>query len=436
MGWSTHPVSEEQRPVLEVENRFMIKEMYRKGISISEIARQTGRDRKTVRKAIQGELIPVRKPASESRERKLDPYTDYLQGRMKEGVYNARKLYREIKERGYSGGVTQVILYLQPFRPARTEQATLRFETEPGQQAQVDWGSFGYINAEGRQKILYCFVMTLGWSRMMYVEFTTQSDTGSFIRCHQHAFTYFGGVPREMLHDNLKSAVIRREADGTVHFNERYLDFALAMGFVPHPHRPYRPQTKGKVESGVRYVEGNFWTGLHFTDIDDINAQAQVWLNTVANPRFHGTTGERPFDRLPHEHLQPLPARWCDTSIVSYRRAGRDCLVRYQGNSYSVPVAAVGQMLLVKETEDQRLLFFDAAGVLVAEHRLLRGQHQWSKNPAHYAGLPAPVSHPPCQHLAFQTSDRSETSAAWETIPEVEQRPLSAYAQLLEECHD
>ena len=422
--------------MLEVETRFMIKEMYRKGISISEIARQTGRDRKTVRKAIQGELIVKKKAAAEPRARKLDSYTEYLQARMKEGVYNARKLYREIKERGYSGGVTQVILYLQPFRPPRTEQATVRFETEPGQQAQVDWGSFGYVNEEGRQKTLYCFVMTLGWSRAMYVEFTTQADTGSFIRCHQHAFAYFGGVPREMLHDNLKSAVIRREADGTVHFNERYLDFALALGFVPHPHRPYRPQTKGKVESGVRYVEGNFWTGLHFTEVDDINAQAQVWLNTVANPRLHGTTGERPFDRLPHEHLQPLPDRLFDTSIVSYRRAGRDCLVRYQGNSYSVPAAVVGQTLLVKETEARRLLLLDAAGVLVAEHPLLRGQHQWSTNPAHYAGLPAAVSHPPRAHLAFQSPSSLETPVAWETAPEVEQRPLSAYAQLLEENRD
>ena len=189
--------------MLEVETRFMIKEMYRKGISISEIARQTGHDRKTVRKAINGELIPVRQPAQPVRERKLDPYTDYLQQRMGEGVYNARKLYREIRERGYSGGLTQVILYIQPFRPPQREPATVRFETEPGQQAQVDWGSFGYINEAGRQKNLYCFVMTLGWSRAMYMEFTTQGDTASFMRCHQHAFAYFGGVPRDAINTTL-----------------------------------------------------------------------------------------------------------------------------------------------------------------------------------------------------------------------------------------
>jgi hypothetical protein len=305
----------------------------------------------------------------------------------------------------------------------------MRFETEPGQQAQVDWGSFRYARADGGEKSVYCFVMTLGWSRTMYVEFTFQGDTASFIRCHLHAFAYFGGVPREVLHDNLKSAVIRREADGTVHFNERYLDFALATGFVPKPHRPYRPQTKGKVESGVRYVEGNFWTGLHFEEVEDLNAQAQGWLDTVANPRVHGTTGERPFDRLPHEQLQPLPDRPFDTSIISYRRAGRDCLVRYQNNSYSVPAAWAGQTLVVKETEDRRILVFSAAGELVAEHRLLPGHHQWSVNPAHYAGLPAAVSRPPRVHLAFQ--DGTDL-----TTPQVEQRPLSVYAQLEEVSHD
>ena len=191
--------------MLRVETRFMIKDMYRKGISISEIARQTGHARKTVRKVINGELIPERRKSQQPRVRKIDPYTDYLQRRMAEGVYNTRKLYREIQAQGYPGGLTQVILYAQPFRPPRQEKATLRFETEPGQQAQVDWGSCGYIAMDDRQKTLYCFVMTLGWSRMMYVEVTTNGDTGSFIRCHQHAFEYFGGVPREVLHDNLKA---------------------------------------------------------------------------------------------------------------------------------------------------------------------------------------------------------------------------------------
>jgi transposase len=176
------------------------------------------------------------------RERKLSAYESYLKQRMSEGVYNTRKLYRELRERGYSGGLTQVILYVQPYRPQRDEAAVMRFETDPGQQAQVDWGYFGAMEHEGRQRNLYVFVMTLCWSRAIYIEYTVNGNTDGFIRCHRHAFEYFGGVPREVLHDNLKSAVISRDQQGRIQWNERYLDFAtvaLSLMLVgPIAHRP------------------------------------------------------------------------------------------------------------------------------------------------------------------------------------------------------
>jgi transposase len=158
--------------VISIEEKFEMMDLYRKGVSISEIARQTGRDRKTVRKAVKGENQPLRKkkPRPVKRERKITAFEDYLKRRMGEGVYNTRKLYRELRERGYSGGLTQVILYIQPHRPIRDENAVMRFETEPGQQGQVDWGYFGTIEHEGRQRKLYVFVMTLCWSRAMYIE--------------------------------------------------------------------------------------------------------------------------------------------------------------------------------------------------------------------------------------------------------------------------
>ena len=416
--------------MLGVEHQFMIKDMHRKGVSISEIARQTGHDRKTVRKVIAAPGITEGRKPTPPRTRKIDPYTDYVQRRMAEGVYNTRKLYREIRAQGYAGGLTQVILYVQPFRPPRQERATVRFETEPGQQAQVDWGVCGYLEEDQRRKNVYCFVMTLGWSRMMYVEFTTRGDTGSFIRCHLNAFEYLGGVPREVLHDNLKSAVIDRE-NGSIRFNARYLDFALTMGFTPHPHQPYRAQTKGKVESGVRYVKGNFWVGLHFTDVADINRQARVWLDEVANPRIHGTTGVTPFSRLADEQLQPLPGHRFDTSHISYRQAGHDCRVTYQTNTYSVPAAYAQQTVLVKETEDGRLIIINAAGEVIAEHRVRRGHHQAAVDPAHYAGLPAPLPQRR-QPLAFQTSADDDPWGRW--APQVERRALQQYEQVLEEA--
>jgi transposase len=157
--------------MLTVEERFMIKDMFRKGLSISEIARLSGHDRKTVRTALQ-EAVLRQTAVRKAKGSKLDPFRQYLEKRLAEGVYNARKLYQEIRAQGYAGRETQVRIWVQPRRPPRqNDKATMRFETAPGEQAQVDWGCFGFIEHQGRRQRLYAFVMTLGWSRAMYVEF-------------------------------------------------------------------------------------------------------------------------------------------------------------------------------------------------------------------------------------------------------------------------
>jgi transposase len=410
--------------MLRVEERFMIKEWYRQGLSVSEMARRSGHDRKTVRKVIHGPLEV--KPRRPLRPRKIDPYVAYVESRMAVGVYNAHKLFEEIRAQGYTGGKTQVRLYVQHRRPPKSSgQATVRFETEPGQQAQVDWGSFGSAEWEGKQQRLYAFLMTLGWSRAVYLEFTTSLDTGWFLRCHQHAFEYFGGIPREVLHDNLKSAVLSRDGAGNIHWNPRYLDFALAHGFQPRACQPYRAQTKGTVENGMRYVRGNFWPGIHFSGLADLNQQALNWCNTVANPRLHATTGEVPFRRLALEKLQPLPGVRYDTSIVTMRQVSRDCLVSYEGNYYSVPAAYTRQTVLVKETETREVLVLNGLGELVAHHRLLSGRRQRSVVEAHYAPLRPPPTDPP------RTPGLPLLLIC--AAPQVEIRPLSVYAALVEE---
>jgi len=417
--------------MLTVEQRFMIKHWYDKGISISEIARLTGRDRKTIRKALEEPLIataPERKP----RLRKLDPYLSYLEERIEEGVLNARKLYGEIKRLGYPGQETQIRLFVQPFRQARQQEACLRFETEPGQQGQVDWGHFGLIEHQGCQRRLYAFVMTLGWSRAMYVEFTVSTDVVQFLRCHLHAFHYFQGVPREILHDNLKTAVLGRDAEGAVRWNPRYLDFADYYGFLPRACQPYRAQTKGKVESGIKYVRHNFWLGLKYSDLADLNLQALGWLDTEANVRVHGATGEMPLVRLPSEGLQPLLGKPdYDTTLVTYRRSSKDCLISYQGNYYSIPAPYAQQRLLVKETEQGELFVFDAEGEQIARHRLAVGRHQRVIIAAHYRSIAMGDSR---TRRAGAMQMQSPAPALAETfrVPEVERRPLSVYEQATE----
>jgi transposase len=232
--------------MLDVEERFMIKDLHRQGVTISEMARRTGHDRKTIRTVLTEPLVPA--PRKRRRKaRKIDPFVPYLEQRIEQGVLNAQKLYQELLAQGYTGKARSVRAFVHPFREEHHRQATLRFETEPGQQAQVDWGSFGTIDYHGRQRRLYAFVMTLGWSRAMYLEFTVSADAAWWLRCHQHALHYFNGAPREVLHDNLKTAVLSHTADGKVHWHPRYLDFASYYGFTPRACRPYRAQTKGKV---------------------------------------------------------------------------------------------------------------------------------------------------------------------------------------------
>ena len=230
--------------------------------------------------------------------------------------------------------------------------------------------------------------MTLGWSRAMYIEFTVAMDETWWLRCHLHAFHYFGGVPHEVLHDNLKTAVLERTADGIVHWHPRYLDFARYYGFSPRACQPYRAQTKGKVESGVKYVRGNFWPGLFFDDLADLNRQGWGWLDNVANVRVHGTTGQVPFVRLAQEALQPLAGKPdYDTSLVCYRRSTKDCLVSYEGNCYSVPASHARQRLLLKETEQGELGIYTPNGAELARHALITGHGQQSVIAGHYPFL-------------------------------------------------
>jgi transposase len=417
--------------MLALEERFMIRDLYHKGVSISEIARRTRRDRKTIRQTVQApDLLPPHK-SRQPKARKIDPYVSYLEQRMAEGVVNARKLYGEIRAQGYPGKESQVREFVHDRRPDRPPEACVRFETAPGEQGQVDWGHFGFITHHGRTCRLYAFVMTLGWSRASYLRFTVSLESTWFIRCHLHAFAYLGGVPKRLLYDNLKSVVVWRDAEEVVHWNPRFLDFADVAGFSPQACQPYRPQTKGKVENGVKYVRGNFWPGLHFQDLDDLNNQALAWLNTTANPRVHGTTGEVPFSRLRAEGLQPAEkALIYDTSVLTSRRSSKDCVISYEGNLYSVPAAYARKTLQVKITEAGELVICSEVGQELARHRVLLGRGERSVQAEHYRGLAPPAPRVEKASASQQTERLADPSLFWDA-PVVEVRPLAVYDQLL-----
>lgn len=413
--------------MLQLEEWMNLKDLNHQGLALSEIARRTGRDRKTVRKYLHSRQPPQARPRGK-RASKLDPFTEYLLARMNQGVFNCVKLLDELRSRGYPGQISILKDFVHPYRRQQRELAVLRFETRPGQQAQVDWGHFGKILVEGQWKKLYAFVMTLGFSRMKYLEFTISLDLERFLQCHVNAFQYFGGAPQEVLVDNLKSAVLWRQG-AQIHWHPRYLDFAAYYGFVPKACWPYRPQTKGKVENSIGYVRHNFWVGLRFRDLADLNGQARHWCEQTANAKVHATTRAVPRERLKEEELQRLPASDYDTSYLAHRQVLRDCFVHYRGSRYSVPHRYAGRSVVVREPLTGKRLHIYQRDELIAEHPLSRQKGAVVYDPQHFVGLRP-------QHRLLALSTRKPEGRRLPAgpglglepvAPLVEQRPLTAY---------
>jgi transposase len=432
------------------ETWVMIKHLKQQGLSIRAIARQLGLDRNTVRRALRRDGLP-KYTRTMPRASKLDPYKPYLERRLAEcSELTAVRLYQEIQAQGYPGRCSILRDFLRPLRQEhrRWGQLTVRFETAPGEQGQVDWGHFGTILHHGQRCPLYGFVMVLGYSRALFVHFTTTQRLETFLQCHLLAFEAFGGYPRELLYDNAKTVVLARpdlraEAPGPApHWHPQFLDFAGYYGFTPRLCRPYRARTKGKVERMIRYVRESFFVGGHFVDLDDLNRQAARWCATVANARVHATTGEIPAVRLAHEPLLSLRGQppYKLTRIVP-RRVSSSCLIAYAGNHYSVPYLYGGRQVLLRVRDEHARLEIWAEDACVAIHPLLSGQGRQSLQPEHLAGfwqltlqgkgqrpLPPPSPPPP----------REEATGVLylptlPVLPDVEVRPLSVYAALAEE---
>jgi len=331
------------------ETDMQIKVLAREGMPKATIARRLGVSRQTVYNHLNREgpyPAPRRRRGS-----KLDAFKEYIETRLEAFDLPATTLYREIHKQGYEGGLTILREFIRPLKTELTRRVTERFETIPGRQAQIDWGECGTIDVDGERKKLYVFVMVLGYSRMLYARFTTSSKLPVLLDCLLRAFGALG-IPSEVVVDNMKQAVDRHEVStGTVRWNKTFLDFAEHHGFLPVATPPYWPRAKGKVERGVGYVKRSFLEGRAFTDLDDLNAQLAHWLDTVANVRIHGTTGERPVDRHPRElemlrDAAAVPAY--DTRPVEIRKVAPDCHISYRGVRYSVPPEAVGHSVVVR----------------------------------------------------------------------------------------
>ena len=394
-----------------------IREKYKNGMNIADIARETGYCTKTIRKWLQTNAPPrIKKRAK--KPGKLDPYKEYIMRRMAEGVFNCEILYREIQARGYEGGKTILKDFVAPFRRQFKVQAVRRFETGPGEQTQVDWGYLGTFWIDGRPRKVWVLVMVLGYSRYMTAHCMASVDVESLLLGHQHCFEAIGGVTRQVVYDNMKTVTLGRDVEHRPIWQTRFLDFATYYGFQPVACTPYKPRSKGKVEAGVGYLKKNFTPGREFRDLMDLNAQLQSWLDTVANARVHGTTGERPGERLQRESLQPLPVRPFPTRIRFPRRVSRDGFFSYLGVLYSVPWPFAGSSVEVEEQVGE-LIRVHWNGQMIAEHRMPFDGRRRVIDPHHAAGLP-------------EAQRQNRASGLKQVFPEVETRPLSVYEALAE----
>jgi hypothetical protein len=245
-----------------------------------------------------------------------------------------------------------------------------------------------------------------------------------------HAFHFFGGVTGTVLTDNMKTVVVER-IDGQPRFHPRFLDFASYYGFVPRVCHPYRPQTKGKIESTIRYIKSSFWPGLDFDSIAELNRQALVWCGE-ANRRIHGTTREIPMERLVREGLQPLNGQpGYDTSYVSHRQVAKDCLVSYRGNRYSAPHAYAGKSVVVRESLDSGTVRIFHQQELIAEHKTITGKGEMVIERAHYGGLPRrPRSPMPSTTVAVVELTPGPGVGLHHPVPLVELRSLAIYEEV------
>ena len=364
-----------------------------RGQSIRGIARDLGISRRRVSRAIglqqqarEVESVTPELPRpAKKRSSKLDAFDETIQRLLdRYSDMTVTRVMQELCRAGYTGGYTILRERVKQLRASLKKPLVVRFETSPGQQAQMDWSVYDIeFTQEGRRRV-NLFSYLLSYSRRQYLCFTQRQDFDTTVREHIRAFEYLPGVAATCLYDNMKVVVTRWEDDQPV-YNTRFLAFATHYGFRPWACRPRRPETKGKVEKAFSYVEKNLLNGRTFRSLEHLNEVTRWWLANVADVRTHRTTKKRPLDACAEEqpHLLSLPVHQYDTAKVVYRVVDVEGFISYANNQYSAPWRMVGELLPVRVTEDE-LFVYDRRVKQLAKHLLVVGQtSQQRLDPAH-----------------------------------------------------
>lgn len=352
---------------------------------VGTIAAQLGVHHEVVERVLKDASAPSAQPV---RPTLIDPYVGFVcEQWVRYPKLTASRLWGMCKARGYPGAKDHFRHLVAPYRPKPRTEAFLKLRSLPGEQAQVDWAHFGWVEIGRARRPLVAFVAVLSYSRAIFVRFFQGQQGENFLRAHAEAFERWGAVPRVVLYDNLKSAVLERIGD-TIRFNPLLLDFAARYAFEPRPVGPRRGNEKGRVERAIRYLRGAFFVGRVWRDLADLNAQADVWCQADALDRpWPEDTSERVRDALERERpcLLPLPA---DPAPIEERRevkVGKWHYVRFDGNDYSVPFEHVGKSLTVFATPTRVRVVSGTAEV--ASHARSFDKGQVVEDAAHVAEL-------------------------------------------------
>ncbi|MBK8096218.1 MAG: IS21 family transposase [Planctomycetes bacterium] len=319
---------------------------------------------------------------------RIDPFLPVIESTLQTyPTLSASRLYQMVRERGYDGGPDHFRHFIAMHRPKRPAEAFARLSTVPGEQGQVDWGHFGTLQIGRAMRQLLAFVLVLSWSRRIFLRFFLGGVTANFLRGHVAAFEAFGGVPRHIIYDNLKSAVLERRGDA-VRYNPQLLDFARHYQYELRAAAVARGNEKGRVERAIGYIRKSFFLGRTFRDLDDLNAQAETWSTTVAMarraPQDEAITVAEAFARE-QPYLLPLPGAAFPAEDRVEVSVGKTPYARFDCNDYSVPHDRVRRVVVVRATTIE-VRIFDGDD-LIASHRRSYDRRVQIEDPAHVLAL-------------------------------------------------
>jgi transposase len=378
-------VSPERRfIVLEVAMQTTIKTLHAKGYNITQISRLVQADRKTIRKILQSQERGEEQVVKQPHPSVLDEYREFIEIQLGKEL-SIQRIYQDLATNyQFQGSYSCVRDYVRKLKPS-IHKAYMVLHTLPGEESQVDFGYIGTIPVDGKPKKAWVFVMSLSYSRYMYVQIVFNQSVKTFIHCHVQAFRYFQGVPETVKIDNLKAGIV--DADFYEPVTQRtYASFAAHYGFWAQPCRIYTPTDKGKVEANVKYVKDNCFKGRGFADVAEAEAYVAKWLKETANVRIHGTTHQVPalvFREVEQSKLRPLPSEDFVFSRSVRAVVYPNCHLAYAGNNYSVPSTYIHCEVDVIEINQLLRIYYE--GSEIAIHTLCQDKKgEYITNHAHY----------------------------------------------------